>query len=466
VQGGERRGETIAWYATLALPAASVLAVGYAVLVLGKPRPVFAARIRGGPTEGVMALSFRFEAVRHSRDEEAPLANDRVALTATLANGEKLEWEGTLNDEGAADVTLRTHAKVTAPVRVRATLPPGKYGADRGTPRAIVLVDDRISLTAEEWSRGARHRGGWTAVGTNGPLAVRVAPGRGAFAVPFKDPLVVEVHKGGVALAGASVRIVAEGADPEPSEIVTNAEGRGRVMLSPREHAVSVSVHARAPTGEEAEVDAVIAVVPGALHASVSGARLVVRSPVALDRAYVTVVGERARISGGEVALKPNEAGESEGVFSSSRGGMDEWTRSAHVPSWAVVSSEPDQHSASLVGWPLVTRTDEPTSTFDVADVLLADGIGAAVERENERVGRIQVSAAAAAVAVLSLTGALLVRRGRRAARALEAHFQDNLDPESTRALVDSKGGRTWTGVALVCIAIGAALIAVFAMLR
>src|ERR1700742_2222266 len=45
----------------LVLPAVAVLAVALAVLVIGRPRTVVGVRVRGGPTVGARALSFRVE---------------------------------------------------------------------------------------------------------------------------------------------------------------------------------------------------------------------------------------------------------------------------------------------------------------------------------------------------------------------------------------------------------------------
>jgi hypothetical protein len=134
---------------------------------------------------------------------------------------------------------------------------------------------------------------------------------------------------------------------------------------------------------------------------------------------------------------------------------------------WAVVSSEPDQHSTSLIGWPLVSSIDGPQSTFDVPDVLLADGLGDAVAQERERLGRIRLAGAAVAVAILSISGVLLVVRARRAERALTRHLDESLaDSKTTTRLVDRTRGRAWLLVAVVTVGLAALLIAAFAVWR
>jgi len=467
LQAGEKRGDFIARCATLVLPAVAVLTVGYGVLVPGKPRPVRAARIRGGPTEGASSLSFRIEVVERARDAERGVPGARIGIEATFASGKALSWRGALDDEGAADVKLPVDTRVTGPVRMRVT---SMDTASAGG--SVVLLDGVVNLTADRWSAGAHRAGGWVEGRSGAALAVRVASGRGVFAVPFRDPLIVAVREGNKELSGAHVRASSEGADVDPAEVVTDSQGRGMLFVRPREHAISVVVRARSPSGTEGELEAALAVVPGAMHASMirpSGGRpsdvnVKVESPIVRERAYVTIVGEHERFLGRAVTLVPDERGGAVGMFAID----DELApRITSEPSWAVVSSEPDQRSGAVVGWPLVTgKIDEPRRTFDVPDALLADGIAAAERRERERVGRVRLWAAFVAVTALALTGALVVLRARRAERALEAHLDESLDQETTSLLVDTGSGRSWIVVAICCVALGALLVAVFALWR
>jgi hypothetical protein len=463
VRAERQRGEAIVRYATLALPAAAVLAVGYAVLVAGKSRPVFAARIRGGPTEGASALSFRLEAVERYRDGERAVSGGKVRLDAILASGAGLDWKGDLDDEGATNLSLTPPGAVTGPVRVRAVLVARGGGAEPLT-QPIVLVDEVVNVGPEQWFASSRRRGGWVEEHGERPLTVRIAAGRGAFAVPFRDPLIVEVRQGGRGVENATVRATSEGADIEPADAVTDARGRATLFLRPREHALSVTVRAHAASGDEATLDAALAVVPGALRATLSEGQLVVESPIVRDRAYVTLVGDHERILGRTVILSPDGRGGSRAAIP-----LPELDRPLAVlhPIWAVVSSESDQRSTSLVGWPLVSSVDGPQSTFDVPDLLLADGVAAALALERDRVGSIRTAGAAVAVAILSLAGALLVLRARRAERVLARHLDESLaDTEVSTRLVDKSGGRVWLLVAVVCVALGALLIAVFALWR
>jgi hypothetical protein len=460
VRAERQRGEAIARYATLALPAAAVLAVGYAVFVAGRSRPVLAARVRGGPTEGVGTLSFRLEAIERVGDAERGLAGGRVRLDAVLANGTKLTWEGDLDEEGATNTSLTPADTVTGPVHLRVMLVRGAQGE-----QPAVLVDDVVNAAADEWFVASRRRGGWLEGRGGGPLTVRVAAGRGAFAVPFRDPLVVEVRRNGQGVPNAAVRVTSDGADIEPSDAVTDARGRATVFLRPREHAISVTVRSHTSTGEDALLDAAVAVVPGALRATLSNGQLVVESPIVRSRAYLTLVGDRERILGRTAVLSPDGHGGSQTTIPLPE--LDHRPLAVLRPVWAVVSSEPDQRSTSLVGWPLVSSVDGPQSTFDVPDLLLADGVTAALAGERDRVWRIRLAGAAVAVSILSIAAALLVVRARRAERELARHLGDSLaDTEVATRLVDKGSGRGWLLTAVVCVALGAVLMAVFALWR
>jgi hypothetical protein len=450
-------------YATLALPAAAVLAVGYAVLVAGKSRPVLAARVRGGPTEGVSTLSFRLEAIERLRDGERGIAGGRVRLDAVLANGTRLNWEGDLDDEGATNASLTPTGTVTGPVRVRATLIGRTRGAREEQP--AVLVDDMVNAGPGEWLVASRRRGGWLEGRAGTPLTVRVAAARGAFAVPFRDPLIIEVRRDGRGVPNATVLATSEGADIEPGDAVTDAHGRATLFLRPREHAISVAIRSHTEAGEDATLDAAVAVVPGALRATLSNGQLVVESPIVRSRAYLTLVGSRERILGRTVVLSPDGRGGSQATIPLPE--LDHRPLAVMNPIWAVVSSEPDQHSTSLVGWPLVSSADGPQSTFDVPDLLLADGVAAALAVERERVGRIRLAGAAVSVAILSLAAALLVVRARHAERMLARHLDENLaDAEVATRLVDKGSGRSWLLIGVVCVGLGALLMAVFALWR
>jgi len=168
-------------------------------------------------------------------------------------------------------------------------------------------------------------------------------------------------------------------------------------------------------------------------------------------------VTETSRIAGGTVVLRATDRGMASGVLSVALppGG----------PLWAVVSSEPDMRSLSLVGWPLRHDEGAPAMTFDVPDVLVLDSVGATVARELARARRARMTAAIFAAAAIALAALLVARRARVAGAALEAHLDEaGSDAESTRRVATSGSGSVWlVAVAVLCLVLGAALIGVFA---
>jgi hypothetical protein len=235
------------------------------------------------------------------------------------------------------------------------------------------------------------------------------------FAVPFADPVLIEVRDDKGPAAGASVTLSFEGASEPAGELqrVSDARGLVRVTLRPAEHVVSLKVKAR--LGEQrGSWYSTLPVVPGAMHASLTGRTLALRSPVLREAAFFSVVDERRRLVGGHVALEAD-----------GRGGA---AREVQLPPglphqvWAVVSSEADMDAPAAVGWPL--SPEEPLSTFDAKDVLVLDGLPAAFERSRQTPRRARLLAGAFALLALGLAVVLLVRQVRAADAALAGHFK------------------------------------------
>jgi hypothetical protein len=328
--------------------------------------------------------------------------------------------------------------------------------------RSEPVLDEDVSATPEAWSRAARRRGEWVDGRTEKGLVVRASAERGVFAVPFQDGLRVEVRRNGVPTGGIVVTAASETSDVEPGSAITDPSGRVRLLVRPREHAAAVTLRASAPDGVGVSLDIALAVVPGALHASLGEEGIVVQSPIARTRAYVAVVGERERFAGGPVTLASDGHGNVRGVLPVA-------DLPADGPLWAVVSSEPDLHSAALVGWPIrPPLEEEPARTFDVPDLLLADGVAKAMARERVRVRSARLSAAAFAVGALALTVLLVTRRARRAASNLAEHLASaGADALSTRQMAGSGGDGPWfVLVAALCLGLAAALIGVFVLFR
>ncbi len=430
------------------LPASAIAVVAFTVLVSARPKPVVAVRLRGGPTEGATVLSWRLEVVERLGSRESVLAGRAASLEARFDGG-GADWHGTLDAEGAASVTLAGFSSpVSGSVRVRVSV-----------ANLAPLPETVFAVSRARWSAHARRRGGWVEGRPSGDLSVRVAPGRGIFAVPFRDPLWVEVRGPNAALDGVTVSASAEGGrlvgTPRPPLVSRRSE----LFFTPDEYAVDVSVVAHSPT-ENARLDVALDVDPGALHAVLSPDGLVVSSPIVRERAYVAIVTESERLTGGTVTLIPDGSGGARGLFA-----LGPLPRE---PTWAVVSSESDRASPALVGWPIVTSGTEPPMTFDVPDVLLADTTAVAVGREASRVRCVRALAASFAVFALALTAWFVARDARRARAELRSHLDDaGADAESTIRIATSGGASNWVlALSLLVFALAALLVATFALYR
>jgi hypothetical protein len=430
----------------LALPVVTVAVVALALLTGAAPRPFRAARIWGGPTDSDrVALRVEIVEVVESRGEvvEQPVPNERATLRV-WAKGFEAARQVSLDAEGSAEVSMgtpRTGEPLVASV--------SQHGVD--------LALGRIALDRKRWASAARRRGGWVLGSAPGGYDVRIAPERGALAVPFREGLWVEVAREGKPVVGATLSITATGGRITPAEGVTDARGRARFAITPDEHTLGVRVVV-SDQNVRAEVGFGLPVVPGALRARVVGGALVVEAPVPRDVAYFALVTEGERLAGGRVALTTDARGES-----SARVSLPALPVS---PSHAVVATERDLRSAAAVGWPLVARTDgEPATTFDAADVLLLDGRARGAARETARRSRVRwATAAFCAVAVL-LQLALLLFQARVRDSELDEHLaRHGVEGEALERLAPAR--KRSIALAVAAVALGFLLLAIVAMIR
>jgi hypothetical protein len=401
-------------------------------------------------------LSFRVEVVERDGEDERALGGRDATIEVRLPHAGEKTFSRFLDSDGSAAVSLWSAVPLSGPVHLTV----------RVDGRSEPVLDEGVSAAPEAWSRAARRRGEWVDGRTEKGLVMRASAERGVFAVPFQDGLRVEVRRHGVPAGGIVVTAASETSDVEPASAITDPSGRVRLLVRPREHAAAVTLRASAPDGVGVSLDLALAVVPGALHASLVDEGLVVQSPIARTRAYVAVVGERERFTGGPVTLASDGHGNVRGVLPVA--GLP-----ADGPLWAVVSSEPDLHSAALVGWPVRLRPppeakEEPARTFDVPDLLMADGVARAMAKERVRVRFARLSAAAFASGALVLTALIVTRRARRAASNLAEHLsRAGADELSTRQMAGSGGDGPWfVLVAALCLGLAAALIGVFVLFR
>jgi hypothetical protein len=373
---------------------------------------------------------------------ESPVSSGRVTV-AVHASGFDAVRSAPLDEEGGAELAFE--------------LPPGARSLELSASQdGKELARGKISLEREPWVRVARRRGGWV-VGEAGELEVRVAPLRGVLAVPFEEPVLVEVTRGGAPATNLELRASATGARVTPATVVTDARGRATLRIAPEEHVVSLSVETGA-AGSAGRATFGLAVVPGALRARREGSELVIESPVPREVAYFALVTERERLLGGRAVLRANARGES----------------SARVPLpalpaepvYAVVSSERDLRSPASVGWPLAAgASGEPAQTFDAVEALLLDGRPRAMLREAQRRSRVRWVVAAFSAAALTIELLLLIAFTKRSDRSLDAHLEGaGMDAQEALRLAPKRSPAVI--VALIAVALGFLLVALMGVMR
>jgi hypothetical protein len=427
------------------LPVATVLVVTLALVGAGAARPYRVARLWGGPTGGTRQ-SVRAEVLDVVEDRGAVLESPVGEGTVTLglhAPGFDALRSAPLDPEGGAELAFE--------------LPPGARPLELSVSQAgKELARGKISLEREPWVKVARRRGGWV-VTELGDLELRVAPMRGALAVPFEESLLVEVSRDGAAATNLELRASATGARVTPASVMTDAHGRAMLKIAPEEHVVSLTVEAGSP-GSGARASFGLAVVPGALRARREGSELVVEAPVPREIAYFALVTERERLLGGRASFQPNPRGE----------------MLARVPLpplpaepvYAVVSSERDLRSPASVGWPLaIGASGEPERTFDAVEALLLDGRPRAMLREAQRRSRVRWAVAAFSAAALTIELLLLIAFTKRSDRNLDAHLEGaGMDAAAALRLAPKRSPAVI--VALIAVALGFLLVALLGVLR
>ncbi|HEX6271779.1 MAG TPA: hypothetical protein VFZ53_02010 [Polyangiaceae bacterium] len=429
----------------LALPVATVAVVALALLTAAAPRPFRIARIWGGPTDGGR-LSLRVEVVDavEARGEtvERPVPNAAASLRV-----EGPSFEGArllaLDVEGMAEVALDV-PRTNEPFRV--------FVSQAGEE----LARGGIALAHGRWAGAARRRGGFVEGRTTDGFDVRVAPERGALAVPFDEGIVFEVRRDGAALAGARLELAVTGGRLSERNATADAHGRARFVLSPDEHSLGVRLAiVSGPT--RSELGFGLAVVPGALRARLLGGELVVEAPVPREIAYYALVTERQRLTGGRLTL----AADASGTFSA-RVRVPELDV---APTHAVVATQRDLRSAAAVGWPLAVSGGEPPKTFDAVDALLLDGRAAGAARESVRRARVRWAVVAFCAVAVLLELALLIVHARSRDRELDAHLErEGVRGEAAARLAPARSS-AWF-FALAAVALGFLLLAIAAALK
>lgn len=459
----------------LVLPAVAVGIVLWAVLSTGWPAPVLIARVVGGPTLGTTSLSWRLSVQRLSAErlEPSPGLDVRVSVDS---GSERAVWAGTTDGAGEVEAVLRLTRPLAGAAHVRVEASEGQ----------LLAVGD-VELDDKTWRQGARRQSLWVPGRQQGELWLRVSPMEGTFAVPFTSELLIEVTGGAThrepapgavsayqGIAGVTLEAELSGAErSDPTApLRTDENGRVRLGLRPQEHAILLQLRARTPAegvavGQDepaglrfqphadsspstGEWFGALPVTPGALHAALDGTRLIVRSPIPRERAYVSLVDEQHRLAGYTLALAPDaEGGASASVQLDSE-------LLAHSPElYAVVSSEPDKRSAGTVGWQLKRAVaSDLARTFDVADQLLLDGREGVLLRERAaRLARRSVAATLLSLVGVGMVATFALEARRSARRAAAAPAELSLGSQ-----------RWWLALSLGCLLLGIGALAYFGL--
>ncbi|MBN2197375.1 MAG: hypothetical protein JW751_31525 [Polyangiaceae bacterium] len=444
-------------HALYAVPAATVAIVAFSLLVVGAPRPVVGARLRGGPTDGTTPWSFQLEVVERRGASEQPVSGRPVNLELSGGRDPSATWSGSLDPEGRAEVGLSTRDRSASAPTVTVTAPWARRPLARGM----------IHLPRATWW-GARHeRGGTVDSPSPGPLRLRVSPGRGALAVPFPTPLLVEVRWRGEPVAGARITARGEGVEVLDQPPATNARGRTRLIVQPTSHIAALELLARDSAEATGRWYATLPVVGGALHAtSIAAGAIEVVSPIPRDAAYYALIDERGRLAGGRVPLAVDPQGTASGRVT---------LVNPPPTAWLVVSSEPDLASPGAVGWPLADPTaawlagtiDDAPRSVTIPETLLLDGVRPAVELEAARQAQVRRLTALFVAMALALVVLLLVLRVERAAAKLDAHLRRAAGVAVAAELVPTSGrSLIAVGAAVLAVALGFLVLLLLSLLR
>jgi hypothetical protein len=443
----------------LALPAMAVAIVLWAVLTAGWARPVEVARMFGGPTRGGTSASWLVLVEHLDAGQRSPSPGRSLRVRAS-AGAQNASWTGKTDGSGLAEVRLELARPLDTDPLVRIEAGDG-----------AVLAEGVVALSGENWRSSAQRRGGWLP-GQQLPgqadsgLWLRVAPSEGTFAVPFSSELVIEVTQGPALAAasgglvsgaqpvgGATLELELSGAEPATARARSDAQGRARVELRPEEHAIVLRLNARASLPGAPELAGqwygALPVTPGALHAELDGTRLLVRSPIPRDVAFVSLVDSERRLAGYVLELTPD----ADGARASVELSPPLLQRLQNEDVFAVVSSQPDKRSASSVGWPLHVGV-QPASSFDAPDQLLLDGSAGVLARESAQRRKRRWTAALLLGAVGALTLAAFARELRR---PVQQSGPDALQLGSQR---------WWIGLALACLLLGLGALTYFGLLQ
>lgn len=423
-----------------ALPVLAVAVVGIAVLGPGADRPYRAARVYGGPTQGVESLPLHVVIVDRIGEVEVGVAGREVDVSLRVGADKVLHKRVTTDARGHAWPTFALPKHAGA---LKISVQDG--GRDIGSAR--------VDLSRSAWLAKARGRGGFLKGKRAGTLRVDVSPARGVLAVPFPDHLIVQVSEASRAVAGAQVTLSKEdGGAQKP--VTTDAHGRAQLPYLALEHALSVKVVATAGEGRSGWFWGALPVVPGALDARLTEAGIRLESAILRDVAYVVLLTQAGRLDHAAITLEPDGRGGAVGLW--------KIKPPKEQRSWCMVSSESDFNAPATVGWPMyVPSAPALADTFAVPDVELLDGAPARYLVQKGRRLRARYFAGAFVIAAALLALGLMALDSRLASRELLRHLAAAGASDEELAQLTSKS--LWPFIVLIALAsvlLGFALLA------
>ena len=439
------------------VPGVTVLIVAVALLVGVAPREVVGARLLGGPSPDGVRVSVRMVVLAQRGDAIRSVAARPVRLELREPGGALLaSWEGELDQTGEAAVDVDMSRPSAAPPTVVVRAPWARELLALGT----------LGASRDHWRRSARWRGGYIESRQRGELQLRVAVAGGVLAVPFPALVLVEVRRGGQPLPDVAVSPQPESLAVERPPGRTNHRGRTSLVVRPLAHIAALGLSAEA-AGAKGSWYSTLPAVAGALDARLGEQqRLEIRSPIARELAFFSLVTERGRYAGGSVAL-----------VGDGHGGGVGFSRLPPPPRerlWAVVSSESDLASPATVGWPLGHFERQwmdgslrrPPRSLTIPDQLLVDGLAPLVRAERERQAKVRRVTALFVVTAMALVVLVILLRIHESEQRLQAHLARTVGGAG-RGIAPASFGR-WlsAGVAVLCVMFGFLLLALLALVR
>lgn len=369
------------WFWLLSVPGVLVLLVVSSGLLL-RPPAVHAARCYfDALTTEVLAA--RCSLLRWQDGQQRPAALP-VTLRLVHPSGEVTEHPVESGVDGLLEVNIPVSGSERGALELRLS--------ERGAPERV-LAQGRLTPSG---AAKATRRGGWIEGQVEGPVDVRVGLLSGVLAVPFESTLRVVLERNAEPLAQQPFTIELDGArrlEPE-APLRTDEAGRMDIPIVAQAHHVALVV--RVEAAPETRYRGTLPVVPGAIHARVEAASLIVESPIPRQVAFVNVIDTEQIYLAKRVSLEP-QAGRYVGRLELPSGSSGKW---------AMTSSEYDMQSMAAVGWPLSRRS--VTATLERRMGLGLDGLQAARQRAEQRRGAWRWIGLGAALLALALELGLL----------------------------------------------------------